>query len=140
MVGARRRDSRGGHVAIADGLDLLEPVAFREVVEATEQVIEVADHFGGRETLRPGCEVDHVGEQDRGRPELVRDRLGLGLQPVGDRAREDVEQEVLGLRLLQPERCEGSAALACEHREQREHDGAADRDVQRQHRAREPDG
>ena len=29
---------------------------------------------------------------------------------------------------------------AGEHREQREHDGAADRDVQRQHRAREPDG
>ena len=32
------------------------------------------------------------------------------------------------------------AALAGEHREQREHDGAADRDVQGQHRAREPAG
>ncbi len=38
------------------------------------------------------------------------------------------------------ERCERIAALAGEHREQREHDGAADRDVQGQHRAREPDG
>jgi hypothetical protein len=70
-------------------------------------MIEVADHLGGRETLRPRSEVDDVREQDRGRPELIRDRLGLGLQPVGDRARQDVEQEVLGLRLLPPERALG---------------------------------
>ena len=140
MVGAWCRNARGDHVAIADGLDLLEPIPLGEVVEVTEQVIEVADHLGGRETLRPGREVDDVGEQDRGRPELIRDRLGLGLQPVGDRARQDVEQKVLGLCLLDPERCERIAALAGEHREQREHDGAADRDVQGQHRAREPDG
>jgi hypothetical protein len=108
MVGAWRRNARGDHVAIADGLDLLEPVPLGKVVEMTEQMIEVADHLGGRETLRPRSEVDDVREQDRGRPELIRDRLGLGLQPVGDRARQDVEQEVLGLRLLPPER-----ALRC---------------------------
>jgi hypothetical protein len=71
-------------------------------------MIEVADHLGGREPLRPRSEVDDVREQDRGRPELIRDRLGLGLQPVGDRAQQDVEQEVLGLRLLPLER-----ALRC---------------------------
>ena len=106
MVGAWCRNARGDHVAIADGLDLLDPVPLRElVVEVTEQVIEVADHLGGCEPLRPGREVDHVGEQDRRRLELIRDRLGLGLQLVGDRARQDVEQEIFGLGLLLPECC-----------------------------------
>jgi hypothetical protein len=66
--------------------------------------------------------------------------LGLRLQLVGDRARQDVEQEVLSLRLFNLERCQRSAALAGEHREQDEHDGAADRDVQGEHGAREPAG
>jgi hypothetical protein len=49
VVGARRRDAGGDHVAVADGLDLLERVAFRELVEVAEQAIEVANHLGGRE-------------------------------------------------------------------------------------------
>ena len=140
VVGAWRRDARGDHVAVADRLDLLEPVPLGQLVEVAEQVVEIADHLGGREPLRPRREVDDVGEQDRCRRELVGDRLGLGLQPVGDRARQDVEQQVLGLLLLLAERRQGIAALAGEQGQQREHDGAADDDVQGEHRAREPSG
>ena len=72
--------------------------------------------------------------------ELIGDRLGLGLQLVGDRARQDVEQQVLRLRLLDPKCREGVPALLGEQGEQREDDRAADRDVEREHRAREPLG
>ena len=105
VVGARCRNARSDHVAVADGLDLLESVPLRELVEVTEEMIEVADHFSWREPLGPGREVGHVGEQDRGRVELVRDRLGLGLQLVGDRPRQNVEQEGFGLLLFLPKRC-----------------------------------
>ena len=105
MVGAWSRNARGNHVAVADGLDLFKPVPLCEPIEVTVQVIQVADHLVGREPFRPEREVDHVGEQDRGRLELIRNRLSLGLQLVGDRTRQDVEQEVFGLRLFLPERC-----------------------------------
>ena len=83
---------------------LFEPVSLRQLVDGPEEVIEVADDLGWPEPLRPGREVDHVGEQHRGRPELVRDRLGLSLQLVGDRPRQDVEQKVFGLGLFLSER------------------------------------
>jgi hypothetical protein len=56
-----------------------------------EQVIEEVDDLAIEE-FRLG-EVDHVGEQDRRRGELVGDRLRVDLQPVGDRARQDVEEQ-----------------------------------------------
>jgi hypothetical protein len=45
---------------------------------------------------------------------VIRDRLRLVFELVGDRARQDVEEQVLGLRLFQPERRERSAALGGE--------------------------
>ena len=49
VVGARRRNARGDHVAVADRLDLLEPVPLGEHVEVAEQVVEDADDLGRRE-------------------------------------------------------------------------------------------
>jgi hypothetical protein len=62
MVRTWGGNARGDHVAVPDRLDLLEPVPLRECVEVAEQAIEVADHLDGREPLRPGREVDDVGE------------------------------------------------------------------------------
>jgi hypothetical protein len=138
MVAARRRDARGHHVTVADRLDLLEVVLLGERVEVAEQMVEVPDDLARREPLRPGREVDHVREQDRSRLEVIRDRLALGLQLLCDRARQDVEQEVLRLGLLHLECSQRVSALLREHREEREHDRAADGDVQRQHRRGEP--
>ena len=85
-------------------------------------------------------EVDDVSEQDRCRAELVRNRLRLGLEPVGDRPRQDVEQQALRPRLLLSQRRERPPALGGEHGQQREHDRAAHRHVEGEHRAREPLG
>ena len=46
VVGPRRRDARGDHVAVADRLDLLEPVPLGEGVEVAEQAVEHADDLG----------------------------------------------------------------------------------------------
>ena len=105
-----------------------------------EEVVEHADDLGRREPLRERGEVHDVGEQDRCRAELVGDRLRLSLEPVGDRPRQDVEQQALRPRLLLSQRRERVPPLAGEHGQQREDDRSADRYVQGEHRAREPDG
>ena len=74
VIRARRRDARRDHVAVADRLDLLEPVPLGELVEVAEQVVEEADDLGRLQMLRHRREVDDVGEQDRRRAELVGDR------------------------------------------------------------------
>ena len=50
--------------------------------------------------------------------------VAVGLEPVGDRAGEDVEQQVLGPVLLDAQRRERLLALAHELHEEPEHDGA----------------
>ena len=114
VVRAGRRHARRDHVGIADRLDLLDPVALGQEVEVREQVVEEADHLGRLQAVRQRREVDDVGEQDRGRGELVRDRGAVGLEPLGDRARQDVQQQVLGPVLLDPQRRERLLALADE--------------------------
>ena len=47
MIRPRRRDSRGDHVGVADGLDLLDLVPLGQHVEMAEEVVEDADHLGG---------------------------------------------------------------------------------------------
>jgi hypothetical protein len=130
VIGPWRWNARGDHVAIADRLDLLEAVALGKAVEVAEQVVEHADHLRRREALRPLREVHHVGEEDRGRAELVGDRLRLGLQSLGDRTRQDVEEQALGPGLLDPQRLEGIAALPREQRQQGEDHRPPGRDVE----------
>ena len=137
MVRVRVRHTRGRHVAIADRLDLLEPVPLHEHVEIGEELIEDADHLGRREALRERGEVHDVGEEDRGRGEVVGDHLGGGLQSLGDRARQDVQEERLRPLLLGSECRQRHVALVGERREECEGDRGGTDDVQRQHRARE---
>ena len=138
MIGPWRRHASGRHVAVADRLDLLESVPVGKGVEVGEELVEDADDLGRRAPLRPRREADHVGEEDRGRLELISDRLRLRLQLLGDGPRQDVEEQVLGLGLLGPKRVDGVSALLREQRQQGEDDRAADHHVHREHRAREP--
>jgi hypothetical protein len=103
-----------------------------------EEPIEDADHLGRGQALRERGEVHDVGEQDRGRVEVVGDRLVGGLQAGSDRAGQDVHEEGLGLLLFDPEPHEGLVALVGEGGQEHEGDGSHPDDVQRQHRAREP--
>ena len=95
VISAGCRNSGGDHVAIADGLDLLEAVPLGEGVEVAEQVVEHPDHLGGRQVLSTRGEIDDVREEDRSLAELIGDGLRLRLQLVGDRPGEDVEQQIL---------------------------------------------
>ena len=106
-------------------------------VETGEELIEDADHLGRREALREHGVVHDVGEEDRGLGEVVGDHLGGGLQSLGDRARQDVQEEGFRLLLLGPECRQRRVALVGERSEDREGDGGRTDDVQRQHRARE---
>ena len=114
VIGAGRRHARRDHVGIADRLDLLDVVALGQEVEVREQVVEETDDLGRLQAVRQRREVDDVGEQDRSRGELVRDRGSVGLEPLGDRPRQDVQQQGLGTVLLDPQRRECLLALADE--------------------------
>ena len=103
-----------------------------------EQVVEHADDLGRRKAFRERGEVHDVGEQDRRRTELIRDRLRLGLELLGDRPGQNVEQQALRPRLLLAQGRERVPALGGEHGQEREDDRAAHRHVEGEHRAREP--
>ena len=138
MIEARRRHAGGDHVAVADSLDLLEPVTLGQQIEVGEQAVEHAHHLGWLQSFRERGEVDHVREQDRCCLDLVGDRRRVGLELVGDGARQDVQQQVLGLVLLQAQRGERLRALCREQGQEEEDDRPADGHVEGDHRALEP--
>ncbi len=90
----------GHHVGVADGLDLLQPVPLGELVEVREHLVQIAHHQARRHLLRQPREVDDVGEHHGHVGEAVGDDAVLLLQPLRDRAGQDVEQQPLGLLLL----------------------------------------
>ena len=132
-------DPGGHHVAVTDRLDLFELVPLGQGVEVAEQVVEEADHLGGRQPLRARREIDQVGEQDGRGGELVGDGLGFRLELLGDGPRQDVEEQVLGAILLDPQCGQGVLSLLREDGEEGEHDRPSDHDVEREHRGPEPD-
>ena len=69
---------------------------------------------------------------------MVGDHLGGCLEPLGDGARQDIQDEGFRLVPLGSERHEGGIALPSEQCEQGKGDGAGTDDVQRHHRAGEP--
>src|SRR5829696_1373078 len=95
VVGPRPGNPRRDHVAVADRLDLLDLVAVDDFVKSREQTIEHPDDLARVESARKRSEVDDVREEDAGVVEVVRDRVGLGLQALGDLLGKDVEQERL---------------------------------------------
>jgi hypothetical protein len=53
VVGPRLRQPAGHHVGVADGLDLLQPLASGELVEGREQLVEGGDHPLGAASWLP---------------------------------------------------------------------------------------
>ena len=70
---------------------------------------------GGDIVGRHRREVDHIGEQHRGRLVIVRDHRGVRLEPPGDLVGQDVVQQIIGL-------CLQSVTLAHEVRHGGEHE------------------
>src|SRR5439155_5363133 len=117
-------------------LDLLEFVPVSKGVEVPEELVQHAHHLGRWQMLRTRREVDNVGEQNRRGGELVGDRLRLCLQLLGDRAGQDVQEQVLSLLLGTLHGRQRVLPLLGEEREEREHDRPADYLVEREYRAR----
>ena len=114
------------HVRVADRLDLLEAVPLGERVETAEDIVEHGHHAGRRLLGREWREVDDVGEQDRHLVVVVGDDPFSGFQPIGDRARQDVEQQGVGLRL-------GAETLTVDEHDQDERDRRWDDEIHRPH-------
>ena len=89
------REAADDHVGVADGLDLLEAVAFGELVAHREDAVQQIDDLGRREARRERGESHDVGEQDGHVVEPVRDDGLAAAEPLGDGPRQDVEQEAL---------------------------------------------
>jgi hypothetical protein len=69
-----------GHVAIADGLDLLRPELGAEGIEAGEDGVELSDDLLGFPAFGVGGEADDIREEDRA-------PVGPGQLPAASRER-----------------------------------------------------
>ena len=104
MVGAGGGQAAGDHVGVTDGLDLLQLVPLGQHVEARKDAVEQGHDLFRRQLVRERCESHDVGEQDGHALEAVGDDAWRGLEPLGDRTRQDVQEQPLGLLLLRLER------------------------------------
>jgi len=111
MVGPRLGQAGDGHVGVASGLDLLDAVVDGELIEEREDAVEQADEVLGVRRLGKLRESGEVAEQHGDGGEPVGDRALVGLEPLGDRRGQDVEQELLRLLPLGLEIAEGLVAL-----------------------------
>ena len=139
MIGVRIRHPRGRHVAIADGIDLLEPMSLHERVEVGEEPSRMSTTSAGGRRCESGVKSTTSANGSRSR-RSGRRWVGRWPQPGSGEAEQNVEEEGLGLLLLASERREGIVALVGEGGEEHEGDGTRTDDVQRQHRVVNHDG
>ena len=88
------------HVAVADGLDLLDAVALAQPVEDADQLIEEIDDLLGRQVMRRFGEADEIGEHHAERLDAIGDALLARFQALGDRRRHDRADERVGAVVL----------------------------------------
>ena len=85
-----------GHARVPDGLDLLDPVTPRDLVESDEHGLEHVDDLGRVDRRRERREPHDVGEDDVHRVEPIGDHALTGRHPLDDGRREHVRQKLLG--------------------------------------------
>ena len=84
------RDTRGHHVGVADGLDLLDAVLIAEPVEGAEDLVEDPHDLCGLARRCPRREPDDVREEHRHPGVPLGDRPGLAEESVSDGDGQDV--------------------------------------------------
>jgi hypothetical protein len=120
VIVARPRQPARDHVRVTDRLDLLETELVGDVVETREHGVETAHELVGREARGELRESDDVAEEHGPRFEPIGDHARGLLETLRDRAREDVEEQVLAPRALHVERVHLLADdLALQERESR---------------------
>jgi hypothetical protein len=140
VIGSRRRNPRGGHVAVPDRLDLLEPVLGDEVVEGREDLVEQGDDILGRELLRCRREAGDVRKEDADLLAALGDDALGDLQALRDGAREDAEEEPLRALLLHRQQSVRAVAGANEVLEECKRRHGRAEHVEREERQDEPGG
>ena len=94
-------EAGGRHVAVADGLDLVDAILFAQPVEDAHQAIEIIDDLVGRQVMRRLREVDEIGEHDAKRLDPVGNPLLFaGFQALRDRRRHHRGDQRLGAVVL----------------------------------------
>ena len=93
VVTGRPGQPGGGHVRVADRLDLLDAERRAGRVEGREQRVERGHQLPDLEPRRDLGEPDEVAEDDRDVVVPVGDELLALPEPLDDRLRQDVEQE-----------------------------------------------
>ena len=71
-------DPGRGHVAIANGLDFFQAMFFDNRIKMAEHFVEQFDRLRRGHAGRERGEVHHIGKQDAGAIEGIRDRAGFG--------------------------------------------------------------
>jgi hypothetical protein len=93
MIRARLREATHHHITVANGLDFLQAILLGNIVKRREDRIQDLHDTLGCQTSRHGREVDNVGEQDGDFAELIGNRSLPLLEALGNRLRQDIQQE-----------------------------------------------
>lgn len=96
LIARRTIEATGGHVGIADRLDLFQAKACTQVVECGKDLVEHAEDLFGAHVRGDQREIDQVGEHHRGLGKPIGDDFLPLLQTFGHRRRQDVEEQFLG--------------------------------------------
>jgi hypothetical protein len=96
VICARLGRTTYGHVRVTNRLDLLEAFRGHDFIETAEQVIKHRRDARRIVSLRPGCEVDEIGEEHGRLGVNVGDVLLAALQATGDGQWYRVGQKFLG--------------------------------------------
>ena len=79
-------EAGGRHVAVADGLDLLDAVTLAKLVEGAHQPVQEIHDVIRRQVVRRVGEIDEIGEHHAQGLDPVGDALFLaGFEPLRDR-------------------------------------------------------
>jgi hypothetical protein len=99
-IRCRASESPDREVRIADRLDLLDPGLVTDLVEAAEKLVELGDEHVRRELRGDPREPDEIAEEDGHVVVAIRNPGFAFGKPIGNPARQDVQQQASRLRTL----------------------------------------
>src|ERR1700687_5955705 len=97
------RDSARHHIGVTDRFDLFQVEPLYQRIESREQSVQEINDAGWRTLACKGREIHQISEQDGRIREAIGNRDVSLSDAAYDRFRQDIEQQSLGLTLLDPQ-------------------------------------